>query len=625
MAKQRIIHATVGLTLGLVGFAACDVEPVDGSFAAAFGYDELVDENEDDTIIIADTPTEQAEPLGPSSLTTTPDEERPLSASINLALGQPTIQSSTAYGGDAARAVDGDTDGSWGNNSVNHTAPGQGENWWQVDLGGLQPIGEVVIYNRSDCCTHLLHDFDVMVSADGLTWESFHHAGLARPQTHVSIDRQARYVRVDNPDVLHMAEVEVLRTRNLAYGKPATQSSTGFGGDAGRAVDGNTDGNFGHGSVSHTAVDGPAQWWQVDLESVHSVGQVVLFNRTDCCAAKLHDFTVRVSNDGQNWEDIPFDGPAGSHVVVPVNRDTRFVQVENSDRYLHLAEVQVFEAPRLPGSSYGRGVGWIPSYGCAEGEQYDAGLCYEPCDPGYTNVLNLCYADCDPGYTDMGLTCTNWNTLHTYWKDVYDRGVGTLPIADCGQGNEYDAGLCYPECDLGYNGVGPVCWSEGITIESISTAACDVLRIPILSDIAGDAGAALTSGVGLGGALGVLTGSVELGVAYGADGEFGCYVSGCVGVSTEVEISAYAVLGTYLAFAEIAGDSLVAAVGAGVAMPIPDTPLSVSVGAALGLVTNLQLETIGGTLSASIGFGVDTPLDLSLSGLECHTEVLQTQ
>jgi hypothetical protein len=35
--------------------------------------------------------------------------------------------------------------------------------------------------------------------------------------------------------------------------------------------------------------------------------------------------------------------------------------------------------------------------------------------------------------------------------------VGTIPD-NCGAGREYDAGLCYPLCASGFNGVGPVCW-----------------------------------------------------------------------------------------------------------------------------------------------------------------------
>jgi hypothetical protein len=34
----------------------------------------------------------------------------------------------------------------------------------------------------------------------------------------------------------------------------------------------------------------------------------------------------------------------------------------------------------------------------------------------------------------------------------------------CPAGFEYDAGLCYPACEPGYKGVGPVCWAETTNI-----------------------------------------------------------------------------------------------------------------------------------------------------------------
>ncbi|AKJ01230.1 Arabinogalactan endo-1,4-beta-galactosidase [Archangium gephyra] len=45
------------------------------------------------------------------------------------------------------------------------------------------------------------------------------------------------------------------------------------------------------------------------------------------------------------------------------------------------------------------------------------------------------------------------------WRDSYGRGAGTLPNA-CPTGQQYDAGLCYPNCKAGYTGVGPVCWQS---------------------------------------------------------------------------------------------------------------------------------------------------------------------
>ncbi|HVK22769.1 MAG TPA: alpha-L-fucosidase, partial [Actinokineospora sp.] len=78
---------------------------------------------------------------------------------------------------------------------------------------------------------------------------------------------------------------------NIALGMPATQSSTlaGSGAAASRAVDGNTNGSYTAGSVTHTA-DAPLDtnpWWQVDLGSSQAVGTIKLFNRTDCCADRL--------------------------------------------------------------------------------------------------------------------------------------------------------------------------------------------------------------------------------------------------------------------------------------------------------------------------------------------------
>ena len=70
---------------------------------------------------------------------------------------------------------------------------------------------------------------------------------------------------------------------NLAQGKPATQSSTlpdyATTGPAG-AVDGTTDGNFFHGSVTHTNLETNA-WWQVDLGASATVNSITIWNRTD--------------------------------------------------------------------------------------------------------------------------------------------------------------------------------------------------------------------------------------------------------------------------------------------------------------------------------------------------------
>ncbi|EWM10385.1 F5/8 type C domain-containing protein [Kutzneria sp. 744] len=142
---------------------------------------------------------------------------------------------------------------------------------------------------------------------------------------------------------------------DIAQGKAATQSSTAFDAPAASAVDGNTNGSYFAGSISHTGDDQNA-WWQVDLGATQSVADVNLWNRNDCCADRDSDYWVLVS-------DTPFDhsltpaqqaalpGVWSSHQAGTMGRPTRLpaaatgryvlVQLAGAN-YPALAEVQVF-------------------------------------------------------------------------------------------------------------------------------------------------------------------------------------------------------------------------------------------------------------------------------------------
>ncbi|NVJ17990.1 discoidin domain-containing protein [Myxococcus sp. AM010] len=273
-----------------------------------------------------------------------------LSSPPNLALGKPASQSSTTHSADASRAVDGNTEGAFDQGSVTHT-DNTWQPWWQVDLEGVHAISSVVVYNRTDCCSERLQNFRVRVSDDGLNWQDFSFTGIAPAQSVFAINRTARFVRVqlDGTAPLSLAEVQVLPAHgNVALGKPASQSSTTHSADASRAVDGNTEGAFDHASVTHT--DNTWQpWWQVDLEGVHAISSVVVYNRTDCCSERLQNFRVRVSDDGLNWQDFSFTGIAPAQSIFAINRMARFVRVQlDGTDPLSLAEVQVFGVPPSP-------------------------------------------------------------------------------------------------------------------------------------------------------------------------------------------------------------------------------------------------------------------------------------
>jgi formylglycine-generating enzyme required for sulfatase activity len=134
---------------------------------------------------------------------------------------------------DAAGGVDGVIDGTFGFHTGQDRSP-----WWQVDLGDVQPLDRVVIYNRT-AVPDRVSRVAVLLSDDGQRWtEAYRHDGTVffghsdgKPLNVRLEARRARYVRLQVPDDtwLHLDEVQVFgggdSGRNLALNRPATQSS----------------------------------------------------------------------------------------------------------------------------------------------------------------------------------------------------------------------------------------------------------------------------------------------------------------------------------------------------------------------------------------------------------------
>ena len=77
-------------------------------------------------------------------------EVQVFSGGQNVALKGNAVQSSTEWDGAARRAIDGNTDGSWGNRSVTHSDENVPFPAWEVDLGSEVSIEKIVIWNRTD-------------------------------------------------------------------------------------------------------------------------------------------------------------------------------------------------------------------------------------------------------------------------------------------------------------------------------------------------------------------------------------------------------------------------------------------------------------------------------------------
>lgn len=151
---------------------------------------------------------------------------------------------------------------------------------------------------------------------------------------------------------------------NVATSGVASQSSdlVGFGnlGDAEHAIDGDRDGNYPGGSVSHTNNTDPSptdddlfDWWQVELDQDYSIYNILVFNRTDCCGERLDPFRVEILDDDAVVftqdvetfvESITDNSVSGMYFEIPdVTGD--HVKITLLERnYLQLAEVEVNSA-----------------------------------------------------------------------------------------------------------------------------------------------------------------------------------------------------------------------------------------------------------------------------------------
>ena len=108
----------------------------------------------------------------------------------------------------------------------------------------------------------------------------------------------------------------------------------------------------------------------------------------------------------------------------------------------------------------------VPKHCGPDRPEFNGGLCYKRCKPGYRRV-GCCV--CRPnrpkcGAIGMGhqvdLSCAK------KWKHRRPH------IAECSGDMERQAGLCYKFCPPGYRGVGPVCWSKAPVVNGKQWVGC---------------------------------------------------------------------------------------------------------------------------------------------------------
>ena len=260
--------------------------------------------------------------------------------------GKQTQQGSEGWNGKPEKAVDGNTDGTYGHNSCTHTQNNDGA-WWSVDLGQSYSIQEVVVWNRSDCCHDRLNGVEVRIDSQPcgtISAQQRENKISCGGKTGSKIN-----IKSTRNDYLSLCEVEVYAGAAAAAaaavskldlkGKQTQQGSEGWNGKPEKAVDGNTDGTYGHNSCTHTQNNDGA-WWSVDLGQSYSIQEVVVWNRSDCCHDRLNGVEVRIDSQPcgtisaqQRENKISCGGKTGSKINIKSTRND----------YLTLCEVEVYE------------------------------------------------------------------------------------------------------------------------------------------------------------------------------------------------------------------------------------------------------------------------------------------
>jgi hypothetical protein len=251
---------------------------------------------------------------------------------------------------------------------------------------------------------------------------------------------------------------------NLALNKRATQSSnyTNTSGQPSKAVDGNTDGRWQSGSVTHTQ-GGQGQnnpWWSVDLGEVYEITQIRIWNRTDCCTQRLDNFKILVKNTAtESWRGfvsgtqrntgsnpMSFNGKAEGRYVL--------IQLMNPKGILSLAEVEVYGMAFLEsvdatnGGSLSISNEYKPAtkggkIGCGGNtffDPIDGGTCWT-CPNGYKRTVFS---------VKSGKACERAAYEQFSKANRHSRGGGLLGT-DCPGGQFWDPnGYCY-SCPNGYS------------------------------------------------------------------------------------------------------------------------------------------------------------------------------
>ena len=146
---------------------------------------------------------------------------------------------------------------------------------------------------------------------------------------------------------------------NVALNKSTSQSTTDYGGVSSRAVDGDTNGDWANGSVTHTKgniINSTQSWLRIDLGAAYDITKIEVYNRTDSNSERLDGAKIFVSYttssifQSQFGKDLTGTPYAQERTTTPGTFYGRYVTIRlyGEFKILSLAEVKVFGQRPIP-------------------------------------------------------------------------------------------------------------------------------------------------------------------------------------------------------------------------------------------------------------------------------------
>jgi hypothetical protein len=173
-------------------------------------------------------------------------------------------------------------------------------------------------------------------------------ASLTSP---ISAAVRGQFVRIELPGksrILSLAEVRVLAAgANIATEGVATQSSVDYEGEAKRAIDGNTSGDYADNSTTHTRQsDDP--WWELNLKTARDLESLEIFNRTGGLEERLEGATLIILDEKRNpvWQQTLAAAPRPSTQVKLVpGRDIELAAAFRGEEAAVVSAAQLISPP----------------------------------------------------------------------------------------------------------------------------------------------------------------------------------------------------------------------------------------------------------------------------------------